>query len=453
MLDPVLIHLRIFIILKILIDDRKLRPKESLFIVWGGLVLSAFWLTTRNYLNFFWIFTADIPFLLFFFFFLHKWKRYDIKKSIYLMGISYAVIAVVDSIVLALLSPLINLGDLLPIAQTLLWFFFHALLFLFTIALTVLFVKITKKNRTLVNQNNKMQNILMVAVLIPAIVIQLISIYFRSATYATNLDLVGVIEQAFSHYLVTFFFIPSVIIVIMGIGFLFIAGYLKAKYEKQVKDTELKSLQYYMSEIEQQYTSTRKFCHDYKNILFSIESFLHDEDIDGLKKYYSSKIKPASEVIVRDDFTLEKLSKINVREIKSIFAVKLMQAQSAGVETSFEVNESIDHFPTDSVALVRMIGIIMDNAIEELTTIKSGKLLVGCFKGENGITIIVQNTCRQDMPKLHRLRQSGFSTKGESRGLGLNILQEIVDQNPNLALETSIEDGNFVQTLRIVGYM
>ena len=128
---------------------------------------------------------------------------------------------------------------------------------------------------------------------------------------------------------------------------------------------------------------------------------------------------------------------------------KLMVAQNLDIDTTFEADGEIAHIPVDSVALVRMLGIILDNAIEELETLGQGKLLVACFKTEESVTFVVQNTCRPNIPQLHQLEQAGFSTKGEGRGLGLSNLAEITNSYPEIALWTSIKDGNFIQKLTV----
>ena len=158
----------------------------------------------------------------------------------------------------------------------------------------------------------------------------------------------------------------------------------------------------------------------------------------------------ASEAMTKDSFTLEALGKVKVRELKAVLAAKLMAAQSMNINTYFEVPEEIDHIPANSFAIVRMIGIIMDNAIEALAELGSGTLMVGCFKDSAGITFIVQNNCRADIPKLHQLKEIGFSTKGSGRGLGLGILSELVASLPNATLSTCISNHNFVQKLIII---
>jgi two-component system sensor histidine kinase AgrC len=152
-----------------------------------------------------------------------------------------------------------------------------------------------------------------------------------------------------------------------------------------------------------------------------------------------------------NDFVLEALHKLKVYEVKGILTAKLMVAQGLGTNfnVAFEANEDIDNIPMDSVALVRALGIILDNAIEALEGLGYGNLWVGCFKWEDGVYFIVQNTCSPDLPEFSRLWDVGFSTKGDGRGLGLLNLLEIVDALPNIALETRVVEDSFIQKLTI----
>lgn len=242
----------------------------------------------------------------------------------------------------------------------------------------------------------------------------------------------------------------GIFLILYVLATFFHGRHILTKKNAQRNAEEQKHLQYYMDEIERQYIGTQKFKHDYQNILFSMDCFIHEDDWVGLKQYYMTKIKKASEVVTKEIFSLEGLSKIKVREIKSILAGKLMLAQNMGIDTVVRADDEIACFYINSVDLVRIIGILLDNAIEELTKLSHGTLFIGCFKEDAGITIVVQNTYRtDDMPKLHEIWQLGFSTKGKGRGLGLSTLSELVDRYPNLILETTIVNDNFVQKLKI----
>jgi len=230
---------------------------------------------------------------------------------------------------------------------------------------------------------------------------------------------------------------------------LIVRKYLHDQKKAQQNSAEREQLLHRIDELMHQYTAMRKFKHDQCNIFSSMDIFAADENWSGMKQYYNDKIKPAFAVITKGDFALESLTKINVQEVKSIITIKLSMAQNLGINTTFEADAVIDDIPIDSIALVRMLGIILDNAIEELSTLKTGTLLVACFKNNGSTNFIVQNTCGPNTPSLRTLRQPGFSTKGKGRGLGLDTLFELTDSFPNLTVLTSIKDGIFTQKLMI----
>ncbi|GGO06593.1 sensor histidine kinase [Saccharibacillus kuerlensis] len=247
-----------------------------------------------------------------------------------------------------------------------------------------------------------------------------------------------------------FFFIVYLLIALLA--FYIYSKSLRKSYENKQKEIEYDAMQSYTYELEQQYTEIRKFRHDHQNILSSLEAFIQEEDFDGLKKYYREKLKQASQHLESNDFKLEDLSRIQVKEIKSIIASKLIRAQELGIDATFEAREEIDCIPVDSVAMVRALGILLDNAIEELQESRSGSLQVGFVKDQKALHIIVQNSCRPDIPRVHKLKENGFSTKGPGRGLGLASLTELVGKLPNVISETIVESGQFKQIL-VINYI
>ena len=231
--------------------------------------------------------------------------------------------------------------------------------------------------------------------------------------------------------------------------FFFYVNSLRNKYEIKQKEIEYESMRQYTESMEKQYQEIRKFRHDYKNILTSLDDYILENDYDGLKNYYMKKIKPSSENISRNDFKLDNLANVKIRELKSLLAFKLISAQEAGIDTIVEVKEPIETLSIDSIILVRTMGIILDNAIEEVETLKEGTIAVALFEDSKAAQIIVQNTCRKDMPKIHQLKKEGFSTKGNDRGLGLSNMRELINKCDNAMLETTIENDYFIQRLII----
>ncbi|MGG5342741.1 GHKL domain-containing protein [Enterococcus sp. AZ020] len=230
--------------------------------------------------------------------------------------------------------------------------------------------------------------------------------------------------------------------------FMYISS-LKNKYDTQQKEREYLENQRYMEVMENQYKEIRKFRHDYKNILNSLEDFIVDRDYEGLSDYYFNKIKKTSTLIDQNDFKLEAIGNIRVREVKSILASKLISMQEKGIDTQLEVNGIIEELSIDSISLVRILGIFLDNSIEELEFLGEGKLAVAVYKDVSAVHIIIQNSCRSDLPKFHILKQRGFSLKGAGRGEGLSNVQELIRTLKNVRLATSISDGMFTQKLTI----
>jgi len=237
--------------------------------------------------------------------------------------------------------------------------------------------------------------------------------------------------------------------VIYGSAIFFNRQHIHIRMVAQQNAKDREQLIKHINEHLRQHTAMRKFKHDQSNILASMDIFFKENDWDGAKQYYDEKIKPAFDLVTARNFALESLNKIKVREIKGILTIKLAMAQNLGIDTRFDADEVIDSIPVDSVVLIRMLGIILDNAIEELESLGSGTLLVGCFKVEGSVNFVVQNTCRSDMPMLQELQKPRFTTKGKGRGLGLDNLSELADSLPNVVLLTGIKDGQFTQKIMI----
>lgn len=229
----------------------------------------------------------------------------------------------------------------------------------------------------------------------------------------------------------------------------FYTNSITAKFKVIQQEAERANLLFYMDEIEKQQIAMRKFKHDQQNLFNTLDIFVHQKDWDGLSLFYPN-VREASAIITKNEFTLEGLGKIKMREVKNILIAKFAMAQNLGISAKLEVSDEIDVVPVDPVILVRILGIILDNAIEELTSLGTGQFFISCFQIDGSINFVIKNTCRANMPTVRQLQQSGFSTKGASRGLGLSNLHELTSSLPNVILLTSIEDGQFTQTL-IVG--
>lgn len=230
----------------------------------------------------------------------------------------------------------------------------------------------------------------------------------------------------------------------------FLAVYTKkAEYKSKEEKNRMEYLIEYSEQIEKSYMEIRKFKHDYKNILVSMENYIQSNDIDGLKHFFYSHIKETGILFDQELLEMSPIRNLEAKEIKSIVLSKLYLAHEKGIEIDVNVPQKLDSFPVPSIMLVRMLGIILDNAVEESSIIDKPKILFAGLRQEEAITFIIANKCRSDIPDLHVLKKNLIHQKGKERGVGLSNLDELVQLNKNVYLDTKIEEGQFIQILTI----
>lgn len=194
----------------------------------------------------------------------------------------------------------------------------------------------------------------------------------------------------------------------------------------------------------------RKFRHDYINILATLSEYIREEDMDGLSKYFDENIAHLHDDMKLNTIKINGLQNLHVREIKGLLTTKIIQSQEQNINISVEVTEQIDHINMNVVELSRCIGIIMDNAIEASEFVDAPTIQIAFIKNEKSVLLVFMNKCSKDTPKVHKLFEDQFSTKGRKRGIGLTTLKEVTEKTENVFLDTYINDQFFIQKLEIL---
>lgn len=224
------------------------------------------------------------------------------------------------------------------------------------------------------------------------------------------------------------------------------------KIEAEKKRLEYDIHQHYIEDLKQQYQGIREFRHDYVNILTSIEYYIEKEEFEELKDFFHSSVNKTKTFFGKDILHADELNKLDSLDVKSILTMKLIAAQEKEIDVQIESDDGIKlNQKVDSVLLIRILGILLDNAIEELENIADGKLSVGIFSVKGDTIFVIENTTRERIEPLQVLKQKGYSTKGEGRGLGLSNIDELTAMEPNILLETIISDQRFIQKVVVMG--
>ncbi|MEB7778599.1 GHKL domain-containing protein [Staphylococcus equorum] len=222
------------------------------------------------------------------------------------------------------------------------------------------------------------------------------------------------------------------------------------QYKRNMR--EIENYYKYTLQIEKINHEMRKFRHDYVNILSTMSDFIREDDMEGLDQYFHEEILPMQDSMQMNAIKINGIENLKVREIKGLLTTKILQAQEKNIRISIEVPETIEKIDMPIINLSRVIGILLDNAIEASEKIVDDPLIrIAFIKNEDdSVMFIVMNKCDTDMPRVHTLFQENFSTKGKNRGLGLSTLKELTDTTSNVLLDTTIDNNYFIQKVEIL---
>ena len=291
-----------------------------------------------------------------------------------------------------------------------------------------------KKERML----KRLQIILTVISLLASLLVSIFTLYIPSYSWARGINIT------------TLPFITVLLAVAMLAG----SDFLYAQQVERTKQAEDQALQQYTYDVERQAQDMHSFRHDYMNILMSLNEYVKDSDNKELKDFFYEKIyKTKGGLYKNAAFELQNLNKITNKEIKSIFVVKLEKMLSENIQVEFEANEVIEDVPIDTIVMVRIIGILLDNAIEEVMHLENEgrEIHIALIKEGRDIIFCVSNSCRENEYILTDLTKKNFSTKGKGRGFGLNNLAGFASKYDNLFVETKYNNKRFTQIITIEG--
>lgn len=136
-------------------------------------------------------------------------------------------------------------------------------------------------------------------------------------------------------------------------------------------------------------------------------------------------------------------------ELKGLLYEKLLIILTRDIAVKIYVSENIDGEYNSMNDLVRILGVFLDNAIEEAEKREDGKIILEIVKTELGIEFCIENNYAEE-PKLSALTEKGYSTKGEGRGNGLYWAKQVIERHEDMYHNMELRDGMLVQELEIV---
>ena len=226
----------------------------------------------------------------------------------------------------------------------------------------------------------------------------------------------------------------------------------KVQIEKEIeleqKKFEQKHLQTYTDEIVALYNEIRGFRHDYTGMLVSLRMAIESKDLQEIDRVYSEVLVKANQKLRSDKYTYFDLNNIEDSALRSLIAQSIVNAKTNDVEYTLEVKDIITPLSMELLDLVRVMSVLLNNAVEGAVESYQKQLEVAIIKLDLETLVVIQNSCKNRRVKSEDLFELGFSTKGRHRGLGLNNVKEILGKYDNVILETEIDNDVFKQVIR-----
>ena len=244
-------------------------------------------------------------------------------------------------------------------------------------------------------------------------------------------------------------YLSNVIILLLFIGvlvFLFIEA-IKLVKEKEKQE----SLLNYMAKYEELIDSQRINRHEMLNNLITLKSFKNKNS-----KEFTKALDELISVYDKNDLAgLQSIYNLP-SGIKGLLYYKIYDIRNKGVEVVVNVGRNTISFFDNLeskyyMEICKVLGILLDNAGEAASKSKEKNVVIDIYKDNrnNKICVYIENSKTGEID-LKTINEKHVSSKGKGRGLGLFIVQGVVNKRECYELLQEVNDlKHFVTTFII----
>lgn len=305
--------------------------------------------------------------------------------------------------------------------------FLMLLIVYFTFYLLYRLAKHFNFNIILIDSFNK--NLIIMAIFgIVAIIIQMILINFYNDSLPFIITLLG------SFCSLIYFFISM--------------NSLLRTTKLEITTQSLEEAKLYNQSLKILHDNVRGFRHDFSNIVQAIGGYVASKDMEGLSKYYSELLQDCQKV---NNLSALSPDVINNAAVYGILASKYLKGDELGIDINLDVFLDLNTLNMKIYEFTRILGILLDNAIEAAIACDEKIINVQIRKdiSINRQLLIIENTYSNKDVNLDKIREKGYSSKPNNTGLGLWEVNQILLKNTNLNLYTTKSPQFFKQQLEI----
>ncbi|MCH5248476.1 MAG: GHKL domain-containing protein [Lachnospiraceae bacterium] len=232
----------------------------------------------------------------------------------------------------------------------------------------------------------------------------------------------------------------------------------KSRVDAEKKKTQLEMNTLYYDAYDQLIMLIRERQHDMKNHINAILSMIYTTN--NYDELVSKQTEYCNNVMDRNEKSKLVLSVENPL-IAGFLYSKIQEAEEKEIKFDYhiDIGKSLSVIP--EYELIDMAGILIDNAIEALCPVDKSldkekllmKIYVSIKEAENELELIVANTSPYFEDNVtDYFFETGYSSKGDGRGIGLSKLKRIVDEKSGdiIVSNEEYENNNYIQFTIII---
>ena len=291
---------------------------------------------------------------------------------------------------------------------------------------TLLLINIKKLNlkvKNLISKIDSSNNLIGIVF----IIISLGAVTYKNLTYT------GTLLKNFTNIIIVVTFL---IIIYM---------YFKENINSNDLSKKYNELLDYLEKYEKEVVEKRKIIHDYKNQLIVINGYIGDDV--KLKEYVGELIN--EQKLISENSLIKNMDKMP-RGLKGLIYYKLSHIDKnirirINVLNNLKKMENIN--PKLNKEILKIIGILLDNAIEALENEKNKFINIEISIKRNVFDIKIENSCSTDID-IDNIMKLGYSTKGKDRGYGMSLIKDILKQQKSIELSLNTTGSEFISNLK-----
>lgn len=224
---------------------------------------------------------------------------------------------------------------------------------------------------------------------------------------------------------------------------------VRTRWKLRKLRVELQTVQIRNEELTNQYDQIREVKHNIGNFVQALCGYVEVKNIKGIEEMCSRVQK---ETCASNEVKDTNVERICNPALEKLFESKLSLAKQKNVRAQIELKTNLRNLKVDTYDLCKIMGILLDNAIEAACESNDKSIVVRIFENKKSKkkNIYIENSYKGfiDVAKLYCKGYTSKAYEEGSHGLGLWSVKKIIESNEEINMVTTVKD-KFCQQIEI----